>query len=274
MSYGIAEWYGNDIRRLSPSQRRACAQAALGRSPTPNCPFAGHRCSKRGGVCSIRQYPDGEPVITCPTRFEQDQLLVHWLAEIVGFDIREARMAREVGFMESTASKGKPAGKIDMVIARVNGGIQWYGLEVQAVYFSGAKMEPEFELLAGNSDRDPPRPVGKRRPDFRSSGPKRLLPQLQIKAPTLNRWGSKIAVAVDRPFFAYLGGPSKAPSRDVDNADVIWLVPEMEGGRLRRGHWEAMTLPQSHEKLLAAKTINRAAFEATLRQKLTPISGP
>lgn len=35
-----------------------------------------------------------------------------------------------------------------------------------------------------------------------------------------------------------------------------------------------MTLPQSHEKLLAAKTINRAAFEATLRQKLTPISGP
>ena len=135
MSYGIAEWYGNDIRSLSPSQRRAYARTALTDKATRPCPFTGGNCRKKGGVCSIRTYPDGGPAITCPQRFEQEQVLLRWLAEIVGFDISDARMAREVGFMESTASKGKPAGKIDMVIARDNGGIQWYGLEVQAVYF-------------------------------------------------------------------------------------------------------------------------------------------
>ncbi len=274
MSYGIAEWFGSDIRDLSPQQRQAHARAALGQAPPLGCPFAGGQCSKRGGVCSIREHPNGEPVITCPTRFEQDQLLVHWLADVVGFDIHDTHMAREVGFMESTASAGRSAGRIDMVIARVNGAFRWFGLEVQAVYFSGAGMGPEFEALAVNADRDPPAPIGHRRPDFRSSAPKRLLPQLQIKAPTLMRWGSKIAVAVDRPFFAFVGGPSESPSQDLNDGDVIWLVPAMVGGRLIRWHWEVMTLEDSSSKLLAAKTINRADFEAALREKLRPVSGP
>ena len=275
MSHGIAEWYGHDIRGLTPSQRQAYARTALTDKATRPCPFRGDSCRKKGGVCSIRTYPDGEPVITCPKRFEQDQILLRWLAEIVGFDINDARMAREVGFMESKTSKGRSAGRIDMVIARVNGDIQWYGLEVQAVYFQGDNMGMEFEELAVNSDPTPPAPRAKnRRPDFRSSGAKRLLPQLQVKAPTLTRWHTKIAVAVDRPFFASVGGPSKSPSQDLNDGDVVWMVPAMEAGGLTRWHWEVLTLEASRDKLLAAKTINRAAFEAKLRQKLTPIPGP
>ena len=274
MTYGIAEWYGEDIRGLSVQHRQANARAALGQASPPRCPFAGHQCSKRGGVCSIRRHPDGEPVITCPVRFEQDRVLVRWLAEIVGFDINDARMAREVGFMESTASKGRSAGRIDMVIARVNGGIRWYGLEVQAVYFQGDNMGIEFQELAVNGAAAVPAPKGHRRPGLRACGPQRLLPQLQVKAPTLVRWGSKIAVAVDRPFFAFVGGPSESPSQDLNDGDVIWLVPAMDGGRLTRWHWEVLTLDASREKLLAAKTIKREAFEAALRQKLRPISGP
>lgn len=68
------------------------------------------------------------------------------------------------------------------------------------------------------------------------------MPQFQIKGPTLRRWHSRIAVAVDRPFFTSLAGPSAQPSQDPDAGDVVWLVPELRDGQLVRGHWEVLTL--------------------------------
>ena len=286
--YGVAEWYGIPLTGLSAAQRRQfSAQASQGRRGAPACPFqdGAPSCRKSGGVCSLRRYeqsadgrlgePVGEPVIVCPSRFEEDKLLVRWLAEIVGFEPGEAMVAREVPFMEGTETN-KAAGKIDLVVAKSsNGGLAWHGLEIQAVYFSGEGMQSEFESL-GDEQPTPPFPNAIRRPDWRSSSAKRLMPQLQIKAPTLRRWGSKIAVAVDRPFFDAIGGPSPAPSRDLNDGDVIWLVPELvpDGARNRlvRGHWEVLTLEQSGEKLLAARTVRREAFEQTLRAKLRPLS--
>ena len=286
--YGIAEWYGLPLTGLSAAQRSQFSALALqGRRGAPACPFqdGAPPCRKSGGVCSLRRYeqsadgrlgaPVGEPVIVCPSRFEEDKLLVRWLAEIVGFEPGEAMVAREVPFMEGTETN-KAAGKIDLVVAKSsNGGLAWHGLEIQAVYFSEEGMQSEFESL-GNEQPTPPFPNAIRRPDWRSSSAKRLMPQLQIKAPTLRRWGSKIAVAVDRPFFDAIGGPSPAPSRDLNDGDVIWLVPELvpDGARNRlvRGHWEVLTLEQSGEKLLAARTVRREAFEQTLRAKLRPTS--
>ena len=47
------------------------------------------------------------------------------------------QVATEVGLMEGTET-GKPAGKIDMVVAAsADAELRWFGLEVQAVYFSG-----------------------------------------------------------------------------------------------------------------------------------------
>lgn len=71
------------------------------------CPFqAAVPRRKPGGVCLIRAYSEGprgrlgntagEPVITCPKRLEEGQLLVHWLADIVGFRPDEVTIAREV----------------------------------------------------------------------------------------------------------------------------------------------------------------------------------
>ena len=68
---------------------------------------------------------------------------------------------------------------------------------MQAVYFSGEGMQADFDLLLGSNDAVPPEPTGLRRPDWRSSSAKRLMPQLQVKVPTLRRWGKKLAVAVD-----------------------------------------------------------------------------
>ena len=170
----------------------------------------------------------------------------------------------------------KPAGKIDLVVAKTSsGGVRWHGLEIQAVYFSGSGMGSEFDSLRDDTHETPPFPTANRRPDWRSSSAKRLMPQLQIKAPTLRRWGSKVAVAVDRPFFDAVGGPSPNPSHDLNDGDIIWLVPELVGNggqqRLSRGHWEVLTLEDSTEKLLAASTIRREVFERTLLSKLKPI---
>ena len=89
-------------------------------------------------------------------------------------------MAREVPFMRSPAT-GKAAGRIDLVVARDGAASSWFGLEIQAVYFSGKAMRPDFELLATNDDATPPEPTEIRRPDWRSSSAKRLMPQLQVK---------------------------------------------------------------------------------------------
>lgn len=284
--YGIAEWYGKAFLGLSVEERHRMAEYALGeKGPPPPCPFQKSRppCRKRGGVCSMQTYTEGEdgrmgaavgaPAIVCPNRFEEGQLVVSWLAEIVGFSPHEAMVAREVAFMRGT-STGKPAGKIDLVVAKTsNGDVIWYGLEIQAVYFSGPSRDTEFLELRGDGHAIPPFPSSIRRPDWRSSSAKRLMPQLEVKVPTLRRWGSKIAVAVDRPFFDSVGGPSPVPSRDLNDGDVIWLVPELtrrSDGRYRfsRGHWEVLTLEDTASKLLAATTVQREAFERELRSKL------
>ena len=219
-------------------------------------------------MCSIQRYgqrddgrlgaPVAGPVTVCPRRFEEDQTLVKWLAEIVGFAPDEAMLAREVPFMRAARSD-RAAGKIDLVVARDrNGELTWYGLEIQAVYFSGQGMPSEFEVLRDDGQERPPFPNAVRRPDWRSSSAKRLMPQLQIKVPTLRRWGSKIAVAVDRPFFDAIGGPSPSPSRNLTDGDIIWLVPELlrDQGRdyhLSRDHWEVLTLESSVKSFLLQK---------------------
>lgn len=215
-------------------------------------------------------------MITCPKRFEEDQLLVRWLSEIVGFKPEETQIAREVPFMLGTKTN-KSAGKIDLVVARTSdNNLAWHGLEIQAVYFSGKRMESEFRALRRRPDQ-PSFPDAMRSPDWRSSGAKRLMPQLQIKVPTLRRWGAKLAVAVDSPFFESLAGPSSDPSQDLGDGDIIWLVPELSSdadGKLKlvRGHWEVLTLEESSHKLQAATTVSRADFENVLRDKLGPLA--
>ncbi len=98
------------------------------------------------------------------------------------------------------------------------------------------------------------------------------MPQLQIKVPTLRRWGTKLAVAVDRPFFDAMGGPSPDPVRDLDEGEVIWLVLAVaDEGRLTRSHWEMLSLEESCQKLLAAQSIRRMEFEQALRTRLRPL---
>ena len=284
--FGIAEWYGEPFARMSAARRQELAAFALGLDDdAPQCPFQQNkiRCNKKGGVCSIQKYRKmtaerladrvGESVdslvITCPKRFEQHNLIPRWLADIVGFD--NVFLAREVPFMRSP-STGLPAGRIDLVLAGSDTASEWFGLEIQAVYFSGKGMQAEFELLQSDNGQLPPAPTAVRRPDWRSSSAKRLMPQLQIKAPTLRRWSTKLAVAVDLPFFEAIGGASENPSQDLNEGDIIWLVPRIsENYQLEASHWEVLSLEESSEKLINAETIKRQEFEEALRKKLLPL---
>ncbi|MBD0865640.1 MAG: hypothetical protein GDA36_08590 [Rhodobacteraceae bacterium] len=76
-------------------------------------------------------------------------------------------------------------------------------------------------------------------------------------------------MAVDHAFFDAIGGPSDAPSTDLNDGDIIWLVACMDANkRLGRGHWEVLSLEDSSAKLLAAETVKRSEFEQSLRDKL------
>lgn len=265
--HAIAEWFGLPFQELPPAERQSLAKAALGSAPPPPCPFQqdAPACGKKGGVCSIRA-GTGQAVIICPKRFEEGNLLPRWLARIAGFPA--PYLAREAPFMRSPAT-GRPAGRIDLVVSGDEKASSWFGLEMQAVYFSGQGMQADFELLLKHTDSAPPEPTAVRRPDWRSSSAKRLMPQLQIKAPTLRRWGTKLAVAVDLPFFQAVGGPSASPSHDLNDGDILWLIPRIdERYRLLEAHWEVLSLEASCDKLLAAETVKRDEFESALRAKM------
>ena len=267
---------------MSSERRRELARVAMKQAAPPRCPFqAGNiPCGKRGGVCSQRNYrpytenhltdrigePTGPPIIMCPKRFDQGGVVHRWLADIVGF--RAVYVAQEVPFMRSPETS-RAAGRIDLVLSGDDVASEWYGLEIQAVYFSGSGMAPDFELLSQDDGRIPPAPTTTRRPDWRSSSAKRLMPQLTVKIPTLRRWGKKMAVAVDTSFFEAIGGNSLRLSHDLNDGDVIWLTLDVSDSyQLQPRHWEVLPLEASANKLLNADTVKREEFESALRKKL------
>lgn len=160
---------------------------------------------------------------------------------------------------------------------------EWYGepftamvpvrrKELASIALTASGTAPRCPFQPGDQPCNPPFPDSVRRPDWRSSSAKRLMPQLQIKVPTLRRWGKKLAVAVDQAFFGAIGGPSEPPIQDLDEGEVIWLVPKLSAQyRLQRYHWEMLSLDESSEKLQAARTVRRTEFETTLRSKLSPL---
>ena len=164
----------------------------------------------------------------CPYRFHQANTVFRHVGERLLGDPQPVQVG-EVGFLESTgnldSAKGEDVGRIDMILVKSNAPdnfpMEWTAVEIQAVYFSGREMSIEFRHLVATGGMAS-MPVEGRRPDYRSSGPKRLMPQLQIKVPTLRRWGKKMAIVVDLPFFMSMGEMREVPH--VSNADIVWFL--------------------------------------------------
>lgn len=302
--FGIGEWFGKVLTRLDSAERRYYALEVLKekklREAQP-CPFKASKqdakCTKEGGVCSLRLYsykaeektgraagepvagPQGDLRVTCPYRFHEHLDVFHWVGEIILGD-SNPRLVGEVGFLEASATAdaagGDDVGRIDMVLVSNKTGpaapMEWCALEIQAVYFSGNAMRGEFKAFADSNVDWVIFPTGRRRPDYRSSAPKRLMPQLQIKVPTLRRWGKKMAVVVDRAFFDSVGEMDKV--EDISNADIAWFIvrfEEMADGKqskIVRDEVRYTTLERSVEGLTGGKAVPKSVFEERISGKL------
>src|SRR5208282_1402665 len=193
------------------------------------------------GVCSLRMYQQtgdgpvigaGPVITTCPQRFLESNAIFRWVGESL-LQTTNAIVLSEVGFLDRLRPQ-EPAeddetdnrdfiGRIDNVLVHPSKDpLEWCALELQAVYFSGKSMSNEFRMLAGAEHAALPYPAKHRRPDWRSSGPKRLLPQLQTKVPTIRTWGKKMAVIIDEAFFGSLVGLDR--ERHLSNAEIAWFV--------------------------------------------------
>ncbi len=215
----IAEVFG-----FSVTDQSDAAWAARG---ARFCRFRNTPCTKASiidplGICSLS---DGSNATSlCPVRFLDRQRIFGDAARIAfgaGSTFAafpEIRILKLPGLVDGPLKK---IGKVDFLLGKVVDGqvVDFAAVEVQAVYFSGGALKPAFKKFlatrsAENLNDD-------RRPDFRSSAQKRLVPQLQLKVPVFRRWGKKFFVVVDAAFFGSLPTFERTTA---PNSEITWLA--------------------------------------------------
>jgi hypothetical protein len=302
--FGVGEWFGTLFSSMTVDERSRCVQDSKirKREERPVCPFKlrsnglPQPCSKESGVCSLQLFSKGEddsvlPVTgaqgalrcTCPYRFFEGGVVQAWIGEEllgtkspmevseVPFLKPDSRMTAETS-LDEPSDEGSSVGRIDSVLVHPDlENLDWCAVEMQAVYFSGQALSKDFPLFVDSSLKGIPFPGKIRRPDYRSSGPKRLMPQLQIKVPTLRRWGKKMAVVIDESFFASLGKMDCV--EEVSNSDIAWFVV---GFDLKQTHAELVprrvhftTLERAVEGLTAGLPVTLDQFETEIMQRLS-----
>lgn len=178
------------------------------------------------GVCTI--YQENLSVITCPIRFRENWIITD---DAASFFFRKDANWSSLTEVRLNDAQGKSAGNIDVVLVAYDdkGKIYDFGaLEVQAVYISGNIREP-FEYFMkdpkGRASMDWTKEPNYPRPDYLSSSRKRLAPQLLFKGGILHSWQKKIAVALNKSFFATLPKLKKVSK---SKADIAWLIYDLE----------------------------------------------
>jgi hypothetical protein len=290
--YSIGEWYGQAFEKLTAAKRRQLAKVELEVDALTGtqCPFQHNSlCNKKGGVCSLRLYGQtgsapsvgsGHLITTCPSRFLEKDIILGWVGETI-LGSSAPIVLGEIGFLDrikvgSTSVDDESEsqdliGRIDNVLVHPSQTpLNWCALELQAVYFSGGKMRKEFQMLKDWTQNTMPFPAGHRRPDWRSSGPKRLLPQLQTKVPTIRTWGKKMAVVIDEAFFESLIGLDA--EKHLSNAEIAWFVVKYDltddGWQLKPRKVVYTRLDSSVKALTGGLPLSKEQFEQQLRSKL------
>ena len=197
------------------------------------CPFKDTPCTKVSatdpmGICS---FSDGQAAaVVCPTRFlERNRIFkdAGRLAFGEGVQIAAFPEVRILKIAGDDGQRDRKIGKVDFLLGKVRDGkvIDFAALEVQAVYISGTTIRPSFDAYIATQGPSNSYVVEERRPDFRSSAQKRLVPQLQLKVPVFRRWGKKFFVVVDSQFFAAL---PTFPKTSQSNSELTWLSYPVE----------------------------------------------
>ena len=192
------------------------------------CRFREGPCNKSSktdpiGICSIS---DGVAAASlCPVRFLEGGRIFRDAARIAFGESATFAIFPEIRILQVPDPKKsgvlKKIGKVDFVLGRIDSGsvTDFCAVEVQAAYFSGTETRSALKHFMAN------RSFGTldtfRRPDFRSSAQKRLIPQLQLKVPVFRRWGKKFFVVVDSQFFRSL---PEFRTTIPANSELTWLV--------------------------------------------------
>jgi hypothetical protein len=226
----------------------------------------------------------GHVITTCPNRFLEANTIFRWVGNTL-LQTENPIVLGEIGFLDrlradndgedDEGDKRDFIGRIDCVLVHPKHvPLDWCALELQAVYFSGKRMPHEFKMLAETTTEALPFPAEYRRPDWRSSGPKRLLPQLQTKVPTVRTWGKKMAVVIDEDFFETLAGLDR--ERHLSNAEIAWFIV---GYDQKPGGWKLTPrevvftqLDASVKSLTGGVPLSKEKFEEQLRSRLATVN--
>jgi Restriction endonuclease NotI len=192
------------------------------------CRFREGPCNKSSntdpiGICSVS---DGVAAASlCPVRFLEDGRIFRDAARIAFGPTASFAIFPEIRILQVPDPKKsgtlKKIGKVDFVLGKIESGsvADFCAVEVQAAYFSGTETRSALKHFMAN------RNFGTldtfRRPDFRSSAQKRLIPQLQLKVPVFRRWGKKFFVVVDSQFFQSL---PEFRTTTAANSELTWLA--------------------------------------------------
>ncbi len=196
------------------------------------CPFRNAPCTKSSkadpiGICSLSD--GGEAATLCPVRFVERDIIFKDAARLAFGENIRIGVFPEVRILEikksRTKRKNTKIGKVDYLIGKIEGDqvIDFAAVEVQAVYFSGKEIRSSLKYYMENGSFELHN--SDRRPDFRSSAQKRLVPQLQLKIPVFRRWGKKVFIVVDSLFFKSL--PTFEETTHA-NSEVTWLSYPIE----------------------------------------------
>ena len=194
------------------------------------CPFHNRfpNCTKDKaenplGVCSINHGLD--KVITCPSRFREDWLILRNAAEFVWPKGTSWTSLPEIKLADAD---GQSAGNIDYVIVSYDGQgriTDFASIEVQGVYISGNLRNP-FQSYMKHPTTDF-HWEGKNypHPDYLSSSRKRLIPQMLYKGGIFKAWNKKQCVVIQKSFFDTL---PELPTTSKDKADIAWFLYDLE----------------------------------------------
>lgn len=192
------------------------------------CRFSGNPCTKSSksdpiGICSVSA--DGEAASLCPNRFLEGGRIFRDAAKLAFGESTEFAIFSEIRILQmpdpKRADHMKKIGKVDFVLGHVVDGcvVDFCALEVQATYFSGTETRSLLRHFMENRGFGVHSPF--RRPDFRSSAQKRLVPQLHLKVPVFRRWGKKFFVVIDSQFFRSL---PQIRETTLANSELTWMV--------------------------------------------------
>lgn len=232
------------------------------------CPFSGTACSKPEPICSISKRGAADTLVSvCPKRLTLSPDIVKALLQSCNLGQDEAQ-----GILLPEFELNSAIGRLDFVLVNERTR-DWAAIEVQTVYCSGSSMKEGLSTPKISQGLI----VDAGRPDFKSSGPKRLIPQLLSKVPALQPGKHPLIVVVDA--WWYRQAPrlkALIDSRVAQKASytqsehgVVWAVLDAQQDKPAELKFLAPTsLQESLDALTDNEPIDEAGTAARIKARL------